>query len=506
MEVLMKKGIAIGIIILFIVSAISPIVIGSSIRIMDETQDNVLISSLQDGEPEFEWVGKYGLNHLFNSVVQTNDGGYINAGSAGYEGKLGFLLKTDAFGEIKWHNMYGNYENDLKMFYSIQQTTDDGFIITGNIDYYYRSSCNIWLVKTNKYGVEKWSKALCNGRGFSIQQTFDGGYIIGGDDFPYVPALLVKTDSWGNIVWRKEFGGNPGGPGASINSVVQALDGGYVATGDEYDAFVIKTDSDGNLLWNKTLRSYDFDGSGTSVKLTNDGGYIVAGFAVNGSTNCDNSFLIKIDDNGTIEWDVTVGEPDLWNYTVFDVSQTSDGGYILAGKKYGGSGPLFEHYCLLIKTDSNGNKEWELIYGKHYVYHDGFSSVLQSNDGGYVAAGSLMYLTGGGMRKAILAKVSPENQVKIKNPKNALYVYNREILPLFTPFIIGPIDIEVDVYNENITTVEFYIDGNLMETDSSEPFIWTWDTWAFFRHTIEVIGYNESNMIGNNKKTLWKFL
>ena len=95
--------------------------------------------------------------------------------------------------------------------------------------------------------------------------------------------------------------------------------------------------------------------------------------------------ILETDEDGNEIWIKTYGGQ------YFDVGrgvqETSDGGYILAGKKYGGSGPLFEHYCLLIKTDSNGNKEWELIYGKHYVYHDGFSSVLQSNDGGYVAAG-----------------------------------------------------------------------------------------------------------------------
>jgi len=112
------------------------------------------------------------------------------------------------------------------------------------------------------------------------------------------------------------------------------------------------------------------------------------------------------------------------------------------------------------------------------------------------------------MRKAILAKVSPENQVKIKNPKNALYVYNREILPLFTPFIIGPIDIEVDTSGVEFTVdgVEIYIDGELKYTDTSEPFIWTWDTISFFKHTLEVIAFNSEGNSSSKALMVRKFL
>ena len=177
--------------------------------------------------------------------------------------------------------------------------------------------------------------------------------------------------------------------------------------------------------------------------------------------------------------------------------------YIVGGKKRPRDGnTIYEPF--LMKINSDGDIEWEFIPVESLLHSDGFLSVQQTEDGGYIGAG--YYVSN--CKDVWLVKIGPEYDIKIKKPENALYVRNNKIRDYLIrkPLIFGPIDIEVDVYNENITTVEFYIDGNLMETDISKPFIWTWDTWAFFRHTIEVIGYNESNMIGNNKKVVWKFL
>jgi hypothetical protein len=91
-------------------------------------------------------------------------------------------------------------------------------------------------------------------------------------------------------------------------------------------------------------------------------------------------YLVKTDSEGNMQWQRTFGGAgDDWCY---DVSQTSDGGYILAGQ----DGLIGSHcQAWLLKTDSNGNQNWSQLYGGEEV--DKFHSVQLVDDGGYAAAG-----------------------------------------------------------------------------------------------------------------------
>ncbi len=98
-------------------------------------------------------------------------------------------------------------------------------------------------------------------------------------------------------------------------------------------------------------------------------------------------------------------------------------------------------------------------------------------------------------------------QMKIEKPENEIYFINKEILPFFTPLIFGKID--VDVYANNIDNeidrVEFFVDGELKEIDTSEPYSWTWDERVFFRHTLKVVAYDTSGVNATRKLEVWKF-
>jgi hypothetical protein len=192
----------------------------------------------------------------------------------------------------------------------------------------------------------------------------------------------MKTDVNGNQQWNKTFGG-PGYDGAS--SVQKTSDGGYILAGytrsygaGNDDAWLIKTDANGNHQWNKT-----FGGPGNddahSVQQTSDGGYILAGSIDLQYPNYD-AWLIKTDPNGNQQWNKTFGGAR--GDSASSVQQTSDGGYIIAGK-FGGEG--FITYPLLIKTESNGNLRWEIIFGGTA---GSVSSVQQTSDGGYILIGS----------------------------------------------------------------------------------------------------------------------
>ena len=132
--------------------------------------------------------------HCGYSVQQTIDGGYIIVGSSKFFRTLWtdiYLLKTDRDGNEEWNNTFGG--PSLDMGYSVQQTSDEGYIITGKAD-----GSNIYILKTDKNGSKDWIRTIGEllGEihiGRSVQQTFDGGYIIASGSSDKI--WLVKLSS-----------------------------------------------------------------------------------------------------------------------------------------------------------------------------------------------------------------------------------------------------------------------------------------------------------------------
>jgi hypothetical protein len=141
-----------------------------------------------------------------NSFQQTSDGGYILAGytsSFGVDSSDIFLIKTDANGNVQWAKTYGGTYDDRA--YSVQQTSDGGYILAGYTGSFGAGYYDIFLIKTDANGNIQWAKTYGGTRyerAFSVQQTSDGGYIVAGvnsfgaGDYD---IFLVKTDANGNI-------------------------------------------------------------------------------------------------------------------------------------------------------------------------------------------------------------------------------------------------------------------------------------------------------------------
>jgi len=228
-----------------------------------------------------------------------------------------------------------------------------------------------------------------------IANTSDGGFIVTGYTHQMgdnnSSMFLMKTDSLGNMTWDKIFGG--GLYDASGFSVVQAPDGGYTAVGyidqpkTQQDVYLVKTDANGNQLWNKTYGGPQND-VGYWVANTPDGGYIITGYTYSFIGNMQ-VYLIKTDANGNMEWNQTFGGgvKDCGN----SVEPTQDGGYIIAGytRTYGHQTTQFMDTggedVWLIKTNSNGTEQWNRTYGGSDF--DAAYAVIQSSDGGYMLAG-----------------------------------------------------------------------------------------------------------------------
>ncbi len=335
-------------------------------------------------------------------VEQTIDGGYIVSGvtnSFGAGGNEVYLIKTDANGDSLWTKTFGGMGFDFS--YCVRQTTDGGYILTGTTQSFGAGLEDVYLIKTDGNGDTLWTKTFGGANnsdyGWSVQQTMDGGYIITGYTFSFGAGqddvYLIKTDTNGNLVWSKTFGSADYELGFSVQ---QTIDGGYIITGDvvspagNFDVYLIKTDSIGDTLWTKSFGGIHSD-VGYSVKQTVDGGYIIAGNSIISAGIDSDIFLIKTDVNGDTLWTKSFG--GTCYDQAYSVQETTDGGYIVLGLtcSFGG----IYHDVYLIKTDSNGDTLWTKIIGSASSEDYG-SSIQQTSDGGYIIAGySNSFGTGG---------------------------------------------------------------------------------------------------------------
>jgi hypothetical protein len=275
------------------------------------------------------------------SVQQTSDGGYIIAGTTQSYSDV-YLIKTDANGNTFFTKTFGGSNSDWGS--SVQQTSDGGYIIAGFTNSFGAGEEDVYLIKTDANGDTLFTKTFGGGRndeGFSVQQTSDGGYIIAGFTWSFhagnFDVYLIKTDANGDTLFTKTFGGTSNDYGYSVQ---QTSDGGYIIAGSN----LIKTDANGNTLFTKTL-------SGNSVQQTSDGGYIIAGSTYSFGTGSKDVYLVKTDANGNTLFTKTFGGSS--DDAGESVQQTSDGGYIIAGWTYSFGAGSKDVY--LIKTDSNGN-------------------------------------------------------------------------------------------------------------------------------------------------------
>lgn len=328
------------------------------------------------------WQQVYGGSgdDVGGKIIKTSDGGYIlgcfsnspisgNKSVAAYGLGDYWVLKLDANGAIEWQNVYGG--SDVEEFYGLSETSGGDFILAGH------SKSSISGVKTeNSYGLQDYwiIKIDVNGNliwdktigGSDVDKLNDividseGSILLAGHSISDISGLksensygdndfwVVKLDQNGGVVWDKTLGGSTIEWYPNINCMGNSV---YVG-GESYsgisglksedtfggsDLWLIKMDKDGNIVWDKTIGGNNFEGTGEILE-TNDYQLLLAFYSSsdisgykseNSNSGSTDYWIVSIDTNGNFLWDKTIGgnQTDV----PYSIHEKADNNYILTG-------------------------------------------------------------------------------------------------------------------------------------------------------------------------------
>ena len=444
------------------------VIVGSTGKIDSSTlsgsTDIILVKADENGLKK--WIRTFRNDKIWEglSVQQTFDSGFIITGiSLDYSNSLNILLvKTDKDGEKIWSKKYDvlNYAIPTQAI----QTSDGGYLLTGDaISIDNPSVISLFLVKTDENGNVSWVKTFEEKEvnvGYSIIQIDDeylvSGYTADFDETAYplfiknMDILLVKVDENGNEIISETY--NIENDDACF-SISQTNDLGCILTGscnalstsDPSDLYILKLDEKYDKEW---YNIFD-DKIGKSVYETDDHGFVIGAYQGGcsaGSCIISDALIIKTDDKGNKEWEKSFSgvEQAICN----NLCITEDNGYILTGVTVSSDYENFGQ-ILLIKTDENGNKEWENTYYKNIpkttllvCINEGQVTIENTGDIFAADVEITIEITGG-----ILGKINGESNMTFEK------ITEGEIKTIVFPsvFGIGKVDIIsiVDSFNAN---------------------------------------------------------
>lgn len=331
-------------------------------------------------------------------------------------------------GVIDWTKSFGGSSDDV--INDVISTSDGGFAyfgtsksIDGDISDKIQEENDFWLFKTDAEGNLLWSKTFGGSnddQGQKIAQTVDGGFIITGfsmsnDGDASVNAgiqdkWILRLDATGNILWEKSFGFSGSD---QAYSVIPTSDNGFMmvgflditasgGAGNDFsnatqhgvgEFWAHKLDANGNLEWRRYFggtnndRAYD-------VLETSDGGYIIAGaaesndFDISDPKGSYDYWVIKINSSGTLIWEKSFGGSEI--DICYAIAQTSDGNFVLAGDSRSADGDITgargNADFWILKIDPNGNTIWQKSFGGSAF--DSARGAAPTSDGGVLISGA----------------------------------------------------------------------------------------------------------------------
>jgi hypothetical protein len=434
--------------------------------------------------PDTLWTKTFGgdQDEIARSIQVTNDGGYIIAGTMGpYNATDIILVKTDSDGNIVWEQTYNNQLKDKG--YSVIQTLDGGFIVAGSTYPDEQNNYDIWIIKTDQNGNVIWESTyggIDNEHAMSVIQLDDGSFVIVGNTTSYGSGCydmwLFKIDLDGNMIWDYTFGGVANEGAISLQ---QTFDGGFVIVGwaeiggSDIDVLLVKTDQNGVIIWENTFDITDVE-RGNSVLQTEDYGYIIAGYTEIAETSNADALLIKVDQDGELEWYNTYGGSE--DEILWDVLLTENSEYIMVGST--GSSGAGNDDVWVIKTDECGELIWDITFGGNE--EDVAYSIQKINEEGFIIGG-FSEVNSADNKDIFLIRLGSEaglNDYLMPNVNEQNHLYQNYPNP-FNPTttisfsIQNECEVEISIYNIKGQKVKQFISSRLSAGNHS--IVWNGD-------------------------------
>lgn len=261
---------------------------------------------------------------------------------------------------------------------------DQGVTIIGTSVFGNQSS--MLLMRTDLNGEILWRRSLAtdlHAEGESLATTADGGLIMAGSHST-APSirnlLLVRTDSEGQVLWQRSFGGPMNDIG---RKVIQLHDGSFMVIGTTSSfgpgvasMYVLRVDAIGNELWSRTFGGISLDGGSALVQL-DDYQVVLLGFTESFGAGGRDQWLVGMSLQGDSLWSRTVGGPGYEESQGFVL--LPDGGFALCGHS-ASVDPV--HALHALRLDGSGSVLWEHHLGTVGA-HDGGEGVTVDSDGNF---------------------------------------------------------------------------------------------------------------------------
>ncbi|MFT5822239.1 MAG: hypothetical protein ACI8ZM_003495 [Crocinitomix sp.] len=362
------------------------------------------------------------------AIINSSDGNFVISGSYETDGpgtSLYLLTKVTPTGDTLWVKTYGlrtdtsatlsNRHSTLGLkSYGLVECADNGYLLTGAaFEVSPHGEDDVYMVKTDSDGELLWTKAyggVSEDYGNSIARTSDNGFIVGGVtesfDVSIRDGYVLRLDEFGDTLWTLTIGGSSLD---EIKSIIETEEGDFIATGSTYssgagnsDVSLVKISSEGNIIWEKTYGGLDNDYGNEVLKTST--GYVIAGASLSFGFGEEDAYLISVDFDGNLLWSKSYGSDSFDGFN--SIIDAIGGGYIMIGYTQS-FGNLTD--VLLIKTDDEGNLEWSKAYGGNgFEYGEG---LLKTEDMGYLLVGYSRSF-GSGSDDIYLIKIIDADQLK----------------------------------------------------------------------------------------------
>jgi hypothetical protein len=242
-----------------------------------------------------------------------------------------------------------------------------------------------WIARLDADGELLWQKTLGGGlHDFAYGLTgVSGGHILicgrtasSGSDFDDV--LLARLDGEGGLGWQKTF--DAGGYEDAADAVEGEAGSLFIlgAEGNPPDLNLLaaRLEADGTPVWARSVGGPS-DDRGRSIVRSAGGALLAAGTTRSFGAGADDVWILKIDPDGTVLWQKTLGGPD--NDWMGAAAAAGGGGMLIAGETW--SYPTADHEVttFLVRLDADGNVLWQTALGGAFQFQA--ASVVEEQGG-----------------------------------------------------------------------------------------------------------------------------